>query len=95
MLPGPFGQIFAAMDVDPVPAHGACDTRKCHDAGVDRSAPAVTHSVDHPAVIASSGRHDRQERCSLRNELLGSRRAVNVGLITAAQAGAKRGFLRH
>ena len=69
MLPGPFDQIRATINANPVPVDGACDTCKRHDAGANRSAPAVTQSQDHQAVKASSGRHDRPERCSLRNEL--------------------------
>ena len=41
MLPELLSRIPADQDIASVPADGACDTRKCHDAIADRGAAAV------------------------------------------------------
>ena len=41
MLPELLSQIPAEVEIDTVTADGAYDTRKCHDAVVDRGAYAI------------------------------------------------------
>lgn len=68
-LPEPLSQIPAGVEIGPVTADGAHDTRKCHDAVADRRPCRQTAPQERKTVEAFDGRCDCQEQGSSRVEI--------------------------